>query len=595
MKGGARIALALAAAIATPTAAATLHVDADAAAAGDGTGWTTAYRFLQDALAFASVPANGVTEIRIAQGLYTPDRDEANPSGTGDREATFQLINGVMILGGYAGAGEPDPDARDIAQYPTVLSGDLLGNDDGPPSNGAENSYNVATGSGTDTTAVVDGLTITGGRATALPGSPDHHRSGGGVRIVAGSPTLIDCVITGHLVLDDGGGLYIAIGSSPVITRCTFSDNVAFQAGGGIFNTQASHPVITDCVFSNNTAQTGGGIANDTDCDPSISGCTFAGNHADFSGGGVYNLTNCSPTVIDCTFTDNTADEFNGGGLNNRVDSSPTIIGCVFKNNQAVHNGGAIGNFSGCNPSVVNCLFVGNTAGDWGGAIRAGIDSSPVVINGTFVGNTAGAGGAFSAGSQNVGGEGDCVLSNCVLWNNTAGQGPQIAIIGNNPSNIAVDHCDVEGGLAATHVMNGGILDWGAGNIDANPLFLDALGANYRLTAGSPCVDPGNNASVPPAVNTDLDDNPRFVDDGCTPDMGSPPAGAPYVDMGAFEFQTSSCDVNGDGVVGINDFLTLLASWGPCPRPCPPSCATDFDDDCQTGITDFLMLLADWG
>jgi hypothetical protein len=26
-------------------------------------------------------------------------------------------------------------------------------------------------------------------------------------------------------------------------------------------------------------------------------------------------------------------------------------------------------------------------------------------------------------------------------------------------------------------------------------------------------------------------------------------------------------DSNGDGVVGINDFLDLLATWGPCPSP----------------------------
>jgi len=53
-------------------------------------------------------------------------------------------------------------------------------------------------------------------------------------------------------------------------------------------------------------------------------------------------------------------------------------------------------------------------------------------------------------------------------------------------------------------------------------------------------------------------------------------------------------DVDGDGFVGIDDFLLLLAAWGPCDEPCPPSCAADLDDDCTVGITDFLMLLANW-
>jgi len=54
-------------------------------------------------------------------------------------------------------------------------------------------------------------------------------------------------------------------------------------------------------------------------------------------------------------------------------------------------------------------------------------------------------------------------------------------------------------------------------------------------------------------------------------------------------------DLDGDGVVGILDFLALLAAWSPCPGPCPPSCPGDLDGDCTVGITDFLILLANWG
>ncbi len=52
--------------------------------------------------------------------------------------------------------------------------------------------------------------------------------------------------------------------------------------------------------------------------------------------------------------------------------------------------------------------------------------------------------------------------------------------------------------------------------------------------------------------------------------------------------------LTGDGVVGILDFLALLDAWGPCPGPCPPSCAADFDGDCEVGITDFLIVLGNW-
>ena len=52
-------------------------------------------------------------------------------------------------------------------------------------------------------------------------------------------------------------------------------------------------------------------------------------------------------------------------------------------------------------------------------------------------------------------------------------------------------------------------------------------------------------------------------------------------------------DLDGDGTVGINDFLDLLAAWGPCPS-CPPFCTGDVDFDCNVGINDFLTLLANW-
>ncbi len=53
-------------------------------------------------------------------------------------------------------------------------------------------------------------------------------------------------------------------------------------------------------------------------------------------------------------------------------------------------------------------------------------------------------------------------------------------------------------------------------------------------------------------------------------------------------------DLDGDGSVGIVDFLRLLAAWGPCPQPCPPYCPGDIDGDCNVGIVDFLLLLGNW-
>ena len=54
-------------------------------------------------------------EIRVARGIYKPDQGAGITPG--DQTASFQLLNGVTIQGGYAGAGASDPDARDVDLY----------------------------------------------------------------------------------------------------------------------------------------------------------------------------------------------------------------------------------------------------------------------------------------------------------------------------------------------------------------------------------------------------------------------------------------------------------------------------------------------
>jgi hypothetical protein len=120
----------------------TYYVDADAKGANDGSSWMDAYNYLQNALTVALYG----DEIRIAQGIYKPtdyflpplppppmgsSNDQDPIASAADRTSTFQLINGVVIKGGYAGFGEPNAHERDIGTYVTILSGDIAG-DDGP-------------------------------------------------------------------------------------------------------------------------------------------------------------------------------------------------------------------------------------------------------------------------------------------------------------------------------------------------------------------------------------------------------------------------------------------------------------------------------
>ncbi len=113
-------------------------------------------------------------EIWVMQGIHMS-------SAIGDRNATFQLKNGVGVYGGFAGA-ETLRAQRNYMTSVTILSGDLDGNDNSnvrydEPTR-AENSYHVVTGSGTDSTAVLDGVTVSGGNANITFSSTDSSGSG---------------------------------------------------------------------------------------------------------------------------------------------------------------------------------------------------------------------------------------------------------------------------------------------------------------------------------------------------------------------------------------------------------------------------------
>jgi hypothetical protein len=72
----------------------------------------------------------------IAKGSYRPDETSFDPAGTGDRAATFNLMDGVAIYGHFAGT-ETELSERDLENpaNETILSGDLNDNDIFTPGN----------------------------------------------------------------------------------------------------------------------------------------------------------------------------------------------------------------------------------------------------------------------------------------------------------------------------------------------------------------------------------------------------------------------------------------------------------------------------
>ncbi len=278
-----------------------VYVDADATGANNGQSWADAYTALGNAL---DVVSNG-DEIRVAQGTYRPNDGIVI---IGDhRELTFQLKNDVAVKGGYAGFGEPDPDTRHIKLYETILSGDLLGNDEHGFVNNDENSYHIVTGSGTNSTAVLDGFTVTGGNANG----PHQEAVGGGMYMDDySSPTVLNCIFTANSAIN-GAGMFIEEGGTSTLKNCIFSANSARNYGGGMFAEDECDLILTNCTFTRNLADYGAGMYNfGGDLSrQSLTNCTFYGNSAHSHGGGIYNTRHSSSVLTNCILWLNVPDE----------------------------------------------------------------------------------------------------------------------------------------------------------------------------------------------------------------------------------------------------------------------------------------------
>jgi hypothetical protein len=328
-------------------------------------------------------------------------------------------------------------------------------------------------------------------------------------------------------------------------------------------------------------------MGNFDNCNPIVTDCTFALNTTSGNGGAMYNLDFSSPTITNSEFIGNSSDGV-GGAIRSYNNCNTELYDCIFDGNSAGSGGGAIHNRLESNTQVTNCRFIDNAAGTRGGAVREG-NCSSTLTNCTFTLNSAGiAGGGVSSGGADPAPIGNTVLNNCILWGNTAPLGLQIALAGAYPANMAVSYSNVQGGEPGVDVQVGSTVTWGPGNIDADPVFVNAINDDFRLSGGSPCVDAADNDAVPLAITTDLDGSPRFVEDGCKADTGS--GAAPLVDMGAYESQCSSCDLDGNCRVDTVDFFALLAQWGSNPGG-PP----DFDGNGDVDVLDFFLLIANWG
>ena len=562
-----------------------LFVDDDATGSETGRNWGSAFTDLSDAFD----AARGGTTIFVAGGTYRPDR------GTGDPALHFDIPSDVNVLGGYAGSGAPNPFARNPALYPTVLSGDLAG-DDGPGfANRADNSIGIA-----------------------WVGAPTTHREG----------AIADVVFRGS----EGSAAVFSFDPC-FLRRCRFEDNRTAFRGAGLYAVNDAFVLECEFVgnrvdvaseFSGNTGGGGGMAVGSTNGGVSvvIRGSRFVGNVVEVTGatgytkyGGGLLFASSFPaldllTVVDTEFDSNELRGLGGArGAGIQTSAHTDLIRCDFVGNR-IDNGDGVnclgaGLCSGIGSSfggasnvtrAVSCRFFGNEivadlgastasvidlrgAGAYiaGGLVQNGLASgnrlvltnpggalgrtvvgsgvaaySLAIRNSTFANNTVTAVGSVGIFGDRSGGgfghDGPSSVHNTILWRNDTN-----GTFGETDQLYAYDGASASAHYSCLEGWTGAL--GGSGNVGSDPLFTDPLGPDavpgtldddLTLAGTSPVADAGDNAATgadpldldgdgntAESLPQDLAAGPRFEDNVAVPDTGL--GGAPVVDMGAYE------------------------------------------------------------
>lgn len=236
-----------------------------------------------------------------------------------------------------------------------------------------------------------------------------------------------------------------------------------------------------------------------------------------FNVAGGIRIVDSSPTILRCFFFNCSAGDM-GGGLYASGSHARIISTSFFNCFSTFGLGGGIFADAASALSIENCVIL-NCNAEFGGGAYADLGSGIHFINSTISVNFARTRGAGMA----VGADSIAVVENSIVWENadSFGSDEESQVFVHMPTGSAVvNYSDIQGGWTGI----------GFGNIDADPKF----GA-FDLTAGSPCIDAGDNSVVPTDLIFDYQGDLRLVDDPGMKDTGN--GTSPIVDMGAYEFQ----------------------------------------------------------
>jgi hypothetical protein len=343
--------------------------------------------------------------------------------------------------------------------------------------------FNIDDGTANLIDVFINGLTITGGNL--------FDSSGGGI-LSRENLTVSNSTISGNTVtaaFDRGGGIFNERGmltvNNSIISGNTASGGLGF--GGGI-STFDGTVTITDSTISGNTSGRDGGGISTAFSTVTITNSSISGNTAE-SGGGIYHSLGTF-TLTNSTISDNLA-SLDGGGISTR--DPMTVTNSTISGNTSGRDGGGIDN--GDVLAVTNSTISGNTAQNSGGGINNRFDGNITVTNSSISGNTAQSGGGIDNSISFPGNNPIANINNTIIAGNN-GTNPDV--LGNFNSNgfNLIGNATGSTGFGGTDLIGVDPLLGSLANNGGSTLTL-------ALLPGSPAIDAGSNAAVPPGVTTD--------------------------------------------------------------------------------------------
>ena len=213
---------------------------------------------------------NTIVTATVKVAGYTADKQQPyHPITLSDdkdpQSYTFVVPYGVTLKGGYIEEDDAeanvvanwDSEDRDVTKYQTILSA--------VSDNGVTGYHAVTFGEPADGQSglqtIIDGVTLTGGKATSLVGNGDPKTQGGGA-IVPAWGHIRNCRVYGNEAIQ-GGGLYLKPGA--LVSGTDINGNTADE-GAGIYadNTDAAEGlrahVVSTTVTENTATENAGGI-----------------------------------------------------------------------------------------------------------------------------------------------------------------------------------------------------------------------------------------------------------------------------------------------------------------------------------------------